>query len=202
MYPVRYINPTDLPYENRDVESLQNNEIPSSCQLCVRESTFIMPRGGMSWKKLIFLQGPCWGYWQIFDTPQFLEFSIPPHNWESKEYNSEFSLIVDTICSSSRCLIYSSTCFSSTKIQTCCFFHLTIAKRDMAPSLKNRYTRRTCICANYWSHIWYFLERNWMMKLKWTIEIFHHSLYNSKLDIKIKHNTVLQTTRNCRKFNY
>jgi hypothetical protein len=30
----------------------------------LRESTFITPRGvKMSWKKPIFLHGPCWGYW-------------------------------------------------------------------------------------------------------------------------------------------
>ena len=52
----------------------------------------------------------------------------PLQNPESKEYNPEFSLIIDTICSSSRCLIYSSMCFSSTKIPTCCFFHLTSAR--------------------------------------------------------------------------
>jgi hypothetical protein len=59
--------------------------------------------------------------------PSFWNFQCPPQNLESKEYNPEFSLIVDIICTSSRCPIYSSTCFS-TNIPTCCFFHLTIAR--------------------------------------------------------------------------
>ena len=61
----------------------------------------------------------------------FKIFNVPPKKKsEWKEDNPEFSLIIDTICSSSRCLIYSGTCFSSTdlEIPTCRFFHLTIAR--------------------------------------------------------------------------
>jgi hypothetical protein len=98
-------------------------------QIILRESTFITPRGGgggggvggmkMSWKKHFFYRAPVKVIGKFSTTPPS-PFDAPPP-LESKEYNPEFSPITDTICSSSRCLIYSSTCFSSTKIPTCCF---------------------------------------------------------------------------------
>ena len=101
----------------------------------IRESTFITPRGGdedVLKKAHIFtglfrlLENFLGGHRKFTNNPvqvigkfsmppsRFLKFSMPPPpNSESKEYNPEFSLTIDTICSSSRCLIYSSTCSCS-----------------------------------------------------------------------------------------
>ena len=122
------------------------NSKPFVSSLTLRESTFITPRGGDEdvLKKAHIFTGPLLRLLVNFRCPlsKFLKFSMPPppslQNSESKEYNPEFSLIIDTICSSSRCLIYSSMCFSSTKIPTCCSF-TSLAPDEMAPSLKKHF---------------------------------------------------------------
>ena len=92
----------------------------------IRESTFITPRGGdedVLKKAHIFtglfrlLVNFLGGHRKFTNNHVQVigKCSVPPppQNSESKEYNPEFSLTIDTICSSSRCLIYSSTCSCS-----------------------------------------------------------------------------------------
>jgi hypothetical protein len=85
-------------------------------------------------KMSLFLQAPVGviGKFSI-PPPKFLKFSMPPESG-IEVLSTNIYLITDTTCSSLRCLIYSSMCFSSTKYRLAASFTYSLSPDEMAPS--------------------------------------------------------------------
>jgi hypothetical protein len=102
----------------------------------LRESTFIMAGGGGGGEDVMKKAH----YFTVPLLKLLVNFQCPPKKIGIeliKEYNPEFSLIIDTICSSSRCLIYSGTRFSSEHKYRLAASFTSLSPDEMAPSLKN-----------------------------------------------------------------